>query len=194
MELYGSFTSPYVRHIRIALLESGLPCAFVETDAAASATLSPTQKVPFLKYTENGQEKHLSDSSAILKYIREKSSKTFFCDAKNTLANFDNFCMANTLLDTAINLFYLEKDGVTPQSSVYMARQQSRLQTGLAELNKLTFSSVAPFGEAELRIACFLDWALYRKRLSLEGFPALQKLLVDMHSYPHFVDTAPPAA
>jgi glutathione S-transferase len=183
-----------VRHIRIALLESGLPCAFVETDAAASATLSPTQKVPFLKYTENEQEKHLSDSSAILKYIREKSGKTFFGDAKNTLADFDNFCMANTLLDASINLFYLEKDGVTPQSSVYMARQQSRLQTGLAELNKLHFSSSAPFSEAELRIACFLDWALYRKRLSLEGFPALQKLLADLRGYPHFVDTAPPTA
>jgi len=192
MELYGSFTSPYVRHIRIALLESGLPCAFIETDAAASATLSPTQKVPYLTYRDNGQEKHLSDSSAILKYIREKSGKTFFNDTKNTLADFDNFCMANTLLDAAINLFYLEKDGVTPASSVYMARQQSRLQTGLAELNKLRFSSAAPFSEAELRIACFLDWALYRKRLSLEGLPALQKLLSDMRSYAYFADTAPP--
>ncbi len=192
MELYGSFTSPYVRHIRIALLESGLPCQFIETDAVGSAILSPTQKVPYLKYSENGQEKHLSDSSAILKYIREKSGKTFFNDDKNTLAAFNDFCTANTLLDAAINLFYLEKDGVTPTSSVYMARQQARLQTGLAELNKLTFSSAAPFSEAELRIACFLDWALFRKRLSIDGLASLQKLLIDMNQYAHFANTAPP--
>lgn len=192
MELYGSFTSPYVRHIRIALLESGLSCTFIEADAAGSAILSPTQKVPFLKYSENGQEKHLSDSSAILKYIRERSGKTFFNDEKNTLAAFNDFCTANTLLDAAINLFYMEKDGVTPQSSVYMARQQSRLQTGLAELNKLMFSTAAPFSEAELRIACFIDWALYRKRLSIDGLPALQKLLADLQGYQHFADTAPP--
>lgn len=192
MKLYGSFTSPYVRHIRIALLESGLACQFIETDAAASATLSPTQKVPFLKYSENGKEKHLSDSSAILKYIREHSGKTFFNDEKNTLAAFNDYCTANTLLDAAINLFYLEKDGVTPQSSVYMARQQARLQTGLAELNKLHFSSAAPFSEAELRIACFLDWALYRKRVSIDGLSALQQLLRDMNQYSHFAETAPP--
>lgn len=192
MELYGSFTSPYVRHIRIALLESGLPCAFVETDAAGSARLSPTQKVPFLKYGENGQQKYLTDSSAILKYIREKSGKTFFGGGEKTLEDFNAFCTANTLLDAAINLFYLEKDGVTPQSSAYMARQQSRVQTGLAELNKLAFANTAPYSEAELRIACFIDWALFRNRLSIDGLSSLQKLLDGMRGYQYFAETAPP--
>ena len=191
MELYGSYTSPFVRHIRIALLETGLPFTFVETDAAGSAKLSPTQKVPFLKYSEHGKQHMLTDSSAILKYIREKSGGTFFSDVRNTLEAYNAFCTANTLLDTAINLFYLEKDGVTPKTSAYLARQQSRLQTGLAELEKLALSSQAPFDDAELRIACFLGWALFRNRLTLEGLPKLQIFLDGINRYPPFAATAP---
>lgn len=187
VELYGSYTSPFVRHIRIALLESSSPFAFVETDAAGSAKLSPTQKVPFLKYRDGSQEKMLTDSSAILKYIREQAGQPFFTD----VALFNTYCTANTLLDTAINLFYLEKDGVTPQQSAYLARQQGRLKTGLAELESLTLASKAPYNDAELRIACLLGWALFRNRFTLEGLPKLQKFLDGISQYPHFVATVP---
>ena len=191
MKLYGSYTSPYVRHIRIALLESGTAFSFVETDAAGSATLSPLQKVPFLSFTDNGQQITLTDSSVILKYIREHNGGTFFNDMQNTLTAFNSYCAANTLLDTAINLFYLEKDGLTAQQSVYLARQQARLQTGLAELEKLPLSKMAPYNDAELRIACFLDWALFRERITLNNLPALQQFIDGVRRYPHFVATAP---
>jgi glutathione S-transferase len=189
VELYGSYTSPFARHCRIALLETGLPFSFVEIDASVSAKLSPMQKVPFLKYSQNGKEKQLTDSSAILKHIRESNGKTFMPE----VVRFNAFCSANTLMDTAINLFYLEKDGVTPKESAYLARQQSRLQTGLAELEKLSLSSSAPYDDAELRIACFLDWALFRNRLTLDTYPKLQKFLMGIRQYPHFVSTVPKA-
>lgn len=187
MELYGSYTSPFVRHCHIALLESDFPFTFVETDAAGSAKLSPTQKVPFLKYQEKGVEEMLTDSSAILKIIREESQKTFF---KN-VQEFNSYCTANTLLDTAINLFYLEKENLTPKTSVYLARQQSRMETGMAELNKLKYSTAAPFNDAELRMACFLDWALFRKRITLNAYPNLATFLENIRKYPHFAATAP---
>lgn len=187
MELYGSYTSPFARHCRIAFLESGIPFSFVETDAAGSAKGSPMQKVPFLKYTHKGKEHLLTDSSAILKYIREHSGKLFMPD----VGRFNAYCSANTLMDTAINLFYLEKDGVTPEKSAYLARQQSRLQTGLAELEKLSLSAQAPYDDTELRIACFLDWALFRQRLTLDAYPNLQKFLAGIRQYPHFASTTP---
>ncbi|WP_352339711.1 glutathione S-transferase N-terminal domain-containing protein, partial [Psychrobacter sp. 16-MNA-CIBAN-0192] len=88
MKLYGSFTSPFVRHCRIALLESTLDYQFIETDQASSATLSPTKRVPFL----HDGELSLTDSSAILRYIRHKSSKTYL----DTVVELDQFCMINT--------------------------------------------------------------------------------------------------
>ena len=36
MKLYGSFTSPFVRHVRIVLLETGLACEFIELIADSS--------------------------------------------------------------------------------------------------------------------------------------------------------------
>jgi len=187
MELYGSYTSPFARHCRIALLESTFPFTFVETDAVGSARLSPTQKVPFLKYQEKGAEEMLTDSSAILKIIREESGSFFF---KN-VQEYNSYCTANTLLDTAINLFYLEKENLTPKTSTYLARQQSRMETGMTELNKLKFSTAAPFNDAELRIACFLDWALFRNRITLDAYPNLKVFLDNIRRYPHFASTAP---
>ena len=187
MELYGSYTSPFVRHCRIALLESGVSCVFVETDATSSAKLSPTQKMPFLRYIKGDKEKMLMDSSAILKFIREQSGKVFFSNNDD----FNDYCTANTLLDTAINLFYLEKEYITPAKSSYLTRQQSRIASGLAELNKLTFSKTAPFTDSELRIACFLDWALFRNRITLDVHLNLKTFLDNVRNYPHFANTAP---
>jgi len=189
MELYGSYTSPFARHCRIALMESALPFTFVETDASQSSKLSPTQKVPFLKYPENDNDKMLTDSSAILKYIREKSGKSFF----SNISEFNSYCTANTLMDTAINLFYLEKDGLSPKQSAYLTRQQARLQSGLAELNRITFSKRQPFNDAELRIACFLDWALFRERITLDNYKNLADFLENIREYPNFANTKPKA-
>ena len=51
MELFGSYTSPYVRHCRIAFKETGLAYSFTETDHDMSAKLSPA-KVPFLHHND----------------------------------------------------------------------------------------------------------------------------------------------
>lgn len=48
MRLFGSYTSPFVRHIRTALADTGMEYEFVETDCSNSAALSPAQRVPFL--------------------------------------------------------------------------------------------------------------------------------------------------
>ena len=60
MQLYGSYTSPFVRHCRIALAQAGISFDLVETDGAQSARLSPTSKVPFLK----GDGISLTDSTS----------------------------------------------------------------------------------------------------------------------------------
>ena len=73
MKLYGSLTSPYVRHARIAIAQSGFQCEFEEADYARSAELSPTARVPFF---EDG-DLMLTDSSSILKYVREKAGTGF---------------------------------------------------------------------------------------------------------------------
>lgn len=194
MKLYGSYTSPFVRHCRIALLEGqvngALECEFIETDADSSAKLSPTKKVPFLQDNKDGKTVALTDSASILMYLREQSGKAFFVDAQD----FNLFCNVNTVLDASVNLFFLEKfDQLGPEQSSYLTRHKDRVQSALAHMNESQYANQAPFTDGELRLACFLDWGLFRKRISIDGLENLQSLLNAARNYDLFAQTAPPA-
>jgi glutathione S-transferase len=193
MKLYGSYTSPFVRHCRIALLEGqaqgSLECEFIETDIVGSGKLSPTKKVPFLQDINQGVEVELTDSASILMYLREQSGQAFFNDA----SDFNLFCNVNTVLDASVNLFFLElKDNILPTEGSYLERHQERVLSALSYFNESQYSSQAPFTDGELRLACFLDWGLFRKRISLEGLDNLQALLNAARNYDVFSNTAPP--
>lgn len=184
MKLHGSYTSPYVRHCRIALMHSGLTWEFVETDYYASAEGSPTKRVPFL--ADNGSI--FTDSTSILSYIAEKSGGRFLHDSNDV----ELYCMANTVLDAARDLFLLEREDITPSGSEYLTRQSDRIQTGLDELGELISSSQSSeMTGGRLRLACFLDWALFRNRITLDSSSALKAFLDESQSYPHFKETAP---
>ncbi len=186
MKLFGSYTSPFVRACRIALIETKIDCEFIETDAASSAQLSPTKKVPFLQDGDIA----LTDSSSIVKYIREQAGEPFL----NTITHYDNFLLINTALDTCVNLFLLEKDSITPEQSPYLQRQAARIASTLGELNKLTLSTTAPYNDVELRLACYLGWGEYRDRFSIEEFKHLKAFMAGISTYVPFTCTAPPAA
>jgi glutathione S-transferase len=193
MKLYGSYTSPFVRHCRIALLEGqakgSLECEFIETDIVNSGKLSPTKKVPFLNNSKNGEEIELTDSASILMYLREQSGQTFFKSAND----FNLFCNVNTVLDASVNLFFLElKDNILPAEGSYLERHHERVLSSLKFFNEQSYSTEAPFTDGELRLACFLDWGLYRKRINIEGLDNLQALLKAARSYDVFSQTAPP--
>lgn len=184
MKLYGSYTSPYVRHCRVVLLETDLLCSFIETDHSASAQGSPTKRVPYL----HDGPLALTDSAAIIKHLRNRAGQTFLPD----VADYNRFCMINTALDTTVNLFLLEKEGITPESSAYLARQSQRVASILAQLEKLSLPEQPPFSDVELRLACYLAWGLFRKRFSLENHPNLTRFLDAANRYEPFAVTAPP--
>lgn len=193
MKLYGSYTSPFVRHCRIALLEGQaqgtLECEFIETDIVSSGKLSPTKKVPFLTDSTDSKEIELTDSASILMYLRQQSDQLFFKDA----TDFNLFCNVNTVLDAAVNLFFLEsKDNILPTKGSYLERHHERIVSALTHFNECQYQSFAPFTDGELRLACFLDWGIFRNRISLEGLENLQALLSAAREYDIFAQTAPP--
>lgn len=185
MKLFGSYTSPFVRHCRIALIETRADCEFIETDQATSAVQSPTKRVPFL---EDG-DIFLTDSSAILKYLREKAGQSWMTTAKE----LDDFCLANTALESTVNVFFLKRDGVDTDAYEYTRRQIARIQSTLEELNKLQLPASAPYNDAQIRLACYLGWALFRERVTLENLPNLQAFIDGINQYKPFADTAPKA-
>jgi len=185
MKIYGSFTSPFVRHCRIVLLETGLTCEFIEIDATQSAHISPTQKVPLLV----DGELTLTDSSSILRYLRQQSGHAYMED----IADFELFNMTNTVMDACVNLFFLEKlDDISTEQSDYLTRQQARVLSGLEALNAAPFEVKLPLTDGLIRLACFLDWGIYRERIDLKKLTQLTRLLDVARTDQHFISTVPP--
>jgi glutathione S-transferase len=185
MQLFGSYTSPYVRHCRVALMQGNLDFDFIEADYAMSAEKSPTSKVPF--FTDG--DLTLTDSSSIIKYAREKSGKSFLAD----INDYELFAMSNTLLDTGINVFLLEKDGATQETVKYLGRQKQRIESGLVELNRRFDPADGIAKDSALRCVCFLDWALFRNRISLDGLDNLAGLLEAANGVSEFAATRIPS-
>lgn len=187
MQLHGSYTSPYVRHCRIALQQTGLQHKLIDTDYQQSMAMSPSGKVPFLR----DGELLLTDSSSILRHVRERGGQPFCPD----ISDYDLYLLASTALDSAVNLFLLERDGVTPATSDYLKRQQQRISQCLQHMDQMMQPQLpnlqAPFTDGVLRIGCFLSWALFRKRLSIGVHPNLQALLQKLDQYPLFAATHP---
>ena len=152
MKLFGSYTSPFVRHCRVALLQSKLDFDFIEADNAMRTEHSSTDKVPF--FTDG--DITLSDSSSILKYTREKSGAVFLAD----IIDFENYTIANTLLDSAINLFLLENEGLGADRVRYLRRQKTRVDNGLIALNDRIDPQLGVTRDSTLRCACFVGWGI----------------------------------
>ena len=98
MKLYGVRTSPYVRHARVALAQSKLDWEF-EQVTLETIGQSPTLRVPFL--TDGNLI--LSDSSVIVRYVREQSSQPYLA----TIADHELFALATSVLDTAVNVYLM---------------------------------------------------------------------------------------
>jgi len=184
MKLFGSYTSPFVRHCRVALAQGGYEFEFVETDYDMSAAMSPTSKVPFL----TDGDLTLTDSGSILKYLRERSGGSFLAD----LGDYELFAITNTVLDATINLFLLENNGLTPEQVPYLQRQLDRVHSGLEELDRRVEPSLGISSDSQLRCACFVDWAIFRNRVDFAPHSRLLELLESANHEQAFITTAPP--
>ncbi|MDO8343011.1 MAG: glutathione S-transferase [Cellvibrio sp.] len=184
MKLYGSYTSPFVRHVRIVLLETAQPCEFIETDQTGSSAKSPTQRVPFL---EDGNI-FLTDSASITKYLREKAGQDYCKTAKE----LDDLCLVNTLMDATVNLFFIKRDGVDITAVPYLQRQAARIQSTLAELNQSMLPVAAPYNDAQLRLACFISWAKLRNQIDFSAYENLEAFYAGALNYSYFIATQPP--
>lgn len=184
MQLFGTYTSPFVRHVRIAMAECHTRYDLIETDAKSSAEQSPAMKVPFLR--DGGIE--LTDSTSILRYVREQAGQSFL----PSVAGLDFYCLVNTLMDSAINLFLLERNGLDTGGNPYFDRQRARIVAGLKYMNESP-QLASLDRDARLRLQCFLYWGVFRNRFDIAPFEQLGKELDKANADSVFAETAPPA-
>ena len=195
MKLYGVRTSPYVRHARVALAQSGLDWE-LEQVTLDTIGQSPTLRVPFL----TDGKLTLSDSSVIVRYVREQSGQSYLA----TIADHELFAVATSVLDTAVNVYLMNigdsadlaevptgtsTTGFDPKA--YFERQKERITVGVQELERCQLSFSQPYTDGEIRLACLLDWAAYRDTIDLSDKDNLCRFLAEIRTWPPFAETAP---
>lgn len=195
MRLYGVRTSPYVRHARIALAESGLDWQF-EQVTLDTINMSPTLRVPFLI----DDQMTLSDSSVIVRYVREQAGQPYLA----TITDHELFALSTSVLDTAVNLYLLNfgdtadlaemsvgTSAIGYNPKTYVERQYQRIMTGVDSLEGYKLHTGHTYTDGEIRLGCLLDWAVYRDTIRLEKRENLGRFLSHIRTWPPFLETSP---
>lgn len=195
-ELYGTVTSPYVRRVRLVLHELGLPCTLVDTATEAGQArlraLTPLWKVPVVRTPEGSV---ILDSQSIVDHLRRTQPRWPFRAVGDLVdeANLTNVVVG--ALDTAINVFYLRKDGADPAALPYLAKQVARVDAAMAWVEEhLPLLGGGPQLAPTLPgVALFaaLEWMDFRSAWPVRTHPALEAWRRAEASRPGWAETGP---
>lgn len=186
MILFGSPTSPFVRRVRVVCLELGLPFEPVniqqdEGHARMEAT-TPLWKVPTVIHDDGRVQ---WDSEAIIQTLVGRHGLGPFRPAGDPLHEGNVHHAIYGALDSAINVFYLRREGVDVAGIPYMVTQQERVGSALEwvaeQLEGDSFAPEGGFGLLELSLYCALGWMAFRSVYPVRDVPVFRDFL-DAHA------------
>ena len=201
MKLIGSYTSPYVRKVRVVLAEKKLDCHLEIEKVFDPATRihesNPLGKVPCL-LMEDGSS--LYDSRVIVEYL-DTMSPVGKLIPPNGRDRADVKCweaLADGVVDAAV-LVYLERTQRPQelQSEDWIRRQMGKVQAGLGEMSRKLgespFCANNHYSLADVAVACALGWLAFRfPEIGWRGdFPNLARLFDKLSERQSFKDTVP---
>jgi glutathione S-transferase len=203
MKLIGSLTSPYVRKVRVVMVEKKLDYQFELEDVWAHdaiLTSNPLGKVPCL-VMEGGEA--VFDSRVIVEYLDTRSPVSrLIPEASRERIEVRTWeSLADGVLDAAI-LARLEQtwDGRTEgqRSQAWIDRQLGKVDASLAAIStglaEKPWCTGIHMSLADIAVGCALGYLEFR-------FPAiawrsehvnLARLADKLNARPSFVDTRPP--
>jgi glutathione S-transferase len=193
MRLYGSFTSPYVRRLRILARELGEPVELVDTTTpagqAALRAVAPLGKVPIVEL--DGEV--VFDSRVISDLLVARRGRG---PLRPPQAGDENLrSVADGALDALVNTFYLvRQDGADP-ALPYLARQVERAAEAFAWLAERvhgpSFSRDGGLGLPEIAVVTALGWTHFRGVYDPAAHPSLAALCATWEARPSFAATRP---
>ncbi len=205
MKLIGSLTSPYVRKVRVLLLEKQLPFEFIVDSPWEPSShvpeFNPLGKVPAL-ITDEGET--LFDSNILFEYIDlvSAASKTgpqlLPIDRREALHVRQLVILADGICDAGINISLESRRPADKQYAEWMERQESKVARGLDALERHANADAWLGGKdisaADIAAGCMLFWLDLRlNRLNWrDGHPALASLVEKLAARPSFQQTVPP--
>jgi len=203
MKLLGSKTSPYVRKVRIVMLEKKLDYVFVPEDVwSAQSTITETNplgKVPCL-VMEAGEA--LFDSRVIVEYLDTLSpvGKLIPTVGRERAEIKTWEALADGVLDAAI-LARLEATWAgrssTERSQAWIDRQLGKMHASLKAMSKglgdKPYCAGIHLSLADVAVGCALSYMDFRfAQIDWRSdYPNLQKLLDKLMLRPSFAETRP---
>lgn len=170
MKLLGSLASPFVRKVRVTLVEKGIACPLeLENVWAADTTIqrtNPLGKVPCLLLDDGSA---LYDSRVICEYLDAVKPAPSLIPATGAarIAVRRWEALGDGVLD-AIVLVRLEETQRTPQerSEKWLLRQMAKVDAGLAVAARDLGSDAWCVGDAlslaDITLGCALGYILFR--------------------------------
>ncbi|GGC15517.1 glutathione S-transferase [Oxalicibacterium flavum] len=201
MKLIGSLGSPYVRKVRIVMLEKRIEYDFVlENVWSPNTTIqqsNPLGKVPCLVMEDGGA---MFDSRVIVEYL-DTLTPVGKLIPPNGRERAEVKCweaLADGVLDAGM-LLRLERT-LRPEeqrSQSWMDRQMTKITSGLQAmetgLKDKAFCAGTHYSLADVAVGCVLGWLDFRfPEIVWRGeYPALEKLFEKLSERPSFKETLP---
>ena len=202
MKLYGSRTSPYVRKVRIVMIEKRIECDFVEENVWASETTvtehNPLTKIPVL-VLDDGMP--LYDSRVVAEYLDGVTPVSrLIPDGGRERALVKRWeALGDGIADAGIALFLERKRDQALQSKDWMARQRGKIDSGIAaaarELGDREYAHGLSLTLGDIALACALLLMEFRlpEVTWRATHPNLKKWIERIEVMPSFADTKPTA-
>jgi glutathione S-transferase len=200
MKLVGSFTSPYVRKIRVLLAERAIAHDFLEESAWAATTTvpryNPLNKVPALQLDDGSS---LFDSRVIAEYLDAISGHMFL--PQDPLARAHVKCLESLgdgIADAGITTFLERKRDVSRQDAAWMARQLDKVHAGIAAVGRALGEGPYLGGDrmnlADIACGCALGWVSFRMPELAWREGRMKAWAEALESRASFAATKPPGA
>jgi glutathione S-transferase len=201
MKLIGSLASPYVRKVRIVMLEKRIEYSFVLEDVWRDDTAiqesNPLGKVPCLVMEDGGA---MFDSRVIVEYL-DTLTPVGKLIPPNGRERAEVKCweaLADGVADAAL-LARLERTmrPAEQQSEKWRQRQMGKVDAGLkamsAGLKDTAYCAGNQYTLADVAVGCTLGWLDFRfpEIKWREDCPNLERLYEKLCERPSFKETAP---
>lgn len=200
MKLIGSLTSPFVRKVRIALIEKNIPFELVIDPPMELGTrvpdYNPLGKIPVLV---SDDESIWYDSDLLTEYLEVLHPQVPLLpqDRRAALTVRQTLKLVDGVADAGV-LIYLEKRRTADkQDEAWIKRQTGKIERGLAALDKVahgkTYLHNETFSAADIAIGCILQWLEFRlPEIQWRAqCPSLLVLNARLSGRPSFAQTVP---
>ncbi|MEZ5500120.1 MAG: glutathione S-transferase N-terminal domain-containing protein [Steroidobacteraceae bacterium] len=199
MKLIGTYSSPFVRKVRIVAAEHQLPLEIIEDPPLGHAThitaVNPLGKVPVLVRDDG---KTLIDSSLICAWLDQRGQGERLLPAapEESMAVQQAEAIADGIMDAAV-LIRMEMLRPEPlRSSAWVERQSNKIQRGIAWLDTQLARHAFVAGEsltlADIAAVCANSYLLFR--FADQAYTAeamrLEKLCTALETRASFAATA----